>query len=393
MASNFKVSGTDVEQVFVPREYTFADYVYPSELWSWGNNTSGVLGHSNITTYSSPKQVGNSYWRTVDVGPTYSIGVRSEIDLSDPYNNNRGRPYTWGAFGSGALGLTTNADRSQPTALSATNDWSKVAIGGESWMLAIKQNGTLWGWGYNYNYSQIGLNDTTTYSSPVQVGTSTDWADVACGFYHSIALKTDGTLWTWGFNDYGQCGHANVSLYRSPRQVGSSQWKKVVGGYYHSLGIRSDGTLWAWGFNSNGALGQNNLTQYSSPVQVGYENNWVDIAAGNEKSMAVNSAGALYTWGQNTYGDLGHANTTTYSSPRRVGALSNWLRPEVGQDNTYAIKTDGTLWAVGGRNQYGQLGQNNTTNYSSPRQIGTDTNWNTVKAFNESVLALKGSIS
>ena len=113
----------------------------------------------------------------------------------------------------------------------------------------------LWTWGYNA-YGQLGNGNVTLYSSPIQVGTLTNWKQVAGGDYHTAAIKTDGTLWTWGYNLYGQLGNNTSSttvFYSSPIQVGSlTNWKQVAGGQYHTAAITTDGTLWTWGYNAYG---------------------------------------------------------------------------------------------------------------------------------------------
>ena len=107
----------------------------------------------------------------------------------------------------------------------------------------------LWTWGRN-NLGQLGINNTTSYSSPKQVGTLTTWLKIAGGYSFGIATKTDGTLWSWGQGVYGQLGHGNTTNYSSPKQIGAlTTWLTIACGEYHTLAIKTDGTLWAWGEN------------------------------------------------------------------------------------------------------------------------------------------------
>ena len=155
-----------------------------------------------------------------------------------------------------------------------TLDQASKAVGAGTWMKYYPYY-SLYGWGQN-NYGQLGLGNTATInSSPLQVGSLTNWSSVACAFtngstFSSFGLKTDGTLWSWGRNNYGQLGLNNTTNYSSPMQVGTlTNWLTVVGGYNHTAAIKTNGTLWTWGYNNLGQLGLNNTTSYSSPKQVG----------------------------------------------------------------------------------------------------------------------------
>ena len=150
----------------------------------------------------------------------------------------------------------------------------------------------LWACGYNYYGQlgqQLGQGDITNYSSPVQVGTLTTWSQIAGGFRHTLATKTDGTLWACGYNNYGQLGQGNITNYSSPVQVGSlTTWSLVAGGDYHTLATKTDGTLWAWGYNNYGQLGTgDSYINYSSPVQVGSLTTWSKIAGGRYHTLAT----------------------------------------------------------------------------------------------------------
>jgi len=146
----------------------------------------------------------------------------------------------------------------------------------------------MWSWGQN-NQGQLGLGNTTYYSSPKQIGALTTWSNVANGSYLSgFALKTDGTVWTWGQNSYGQLGIGNITKYSSPKQVGSlTTWLSIAAGYYSCYSIKTDGTLWSWGTNGNGQLGLNNVTDYSSPKQVGSLTSWSKINAGGYWAIGI----------------------------------------------------------------------------------------------------------
>lgn len=284
--------------------------------------------------------------------------------------------YGWGQNNTGQIGLGNTTNYSSPKQVGSLTNWGSISARTASSM-AIKTDGTLWGWGVNSS-GQLGLGNTTNYSSPKQIGSLTNWSKVSLGIVtHALAIKTDGTLWSWGNNTYGALGLGNTTDYSSPKQVGSlTNWSKVIAGYYLSFAIKTDGTLWAWGYNQGaGQLGLGDTTDRSSPVQVGVLTNWLSLACGYYNVIARKTDGTLWSWGAGTSGGLGLNNTTNYSSPKQIGALTNWATPGAGvQYFSFATKTDGTLWSWG-RNNFGQLGLGNTNYYSSPKQIGALTTW------------------
>jgi alpha-tubulin suppressor-like RCC1 family protein len=278
--------------------------------------------------------------------------------------------WTWGANGSGQMGIAHTSNVSTPVRVGLLTNWKSVTItGGAS--SAIKTDGTLWVWGYNAS-GQLGLGDTTHRSSPVQVGALAQWANVSAGTNHTLALTRDGTLWVWGYNASGQLGLGDTTHRSSPVQVGAlSDWSSVSGNWASALAIKTDGTLWAWGSNSSGQLGLGDTTHRSSPVQVGALSDWKQVYCGKtQETLAIKTDGSLWAWGDNTYGQLGLGDDTSRSSPVRVGALTNWRRVF----DCLSLKTDGSLWAWGD-NTYGQLGLGDTVSRSSPVQVGALTNW------------------
>ena len=232
----------------------------------------------------------------------------------------------------------------------------------------------LFSWGQN-NLGQLGLGNTTYFSSPKQVGSLVSWSSLTSGSNFTLAIKTDGSLYAWGQNASGQLGLGNTTNYSSPKQVGAlTTWLNIAAGIYYFCGaIKTDGTLWTWGNNGLGTLGLGNGTTYSSPKQVGALTNWLKITAGYVM-QSIKTDGTLWGWGYQPYGALGLGNTTGYSSPKQVGVLTNWSTITAGNHYSISAKTDGTLWSWG-YNAQGQLGLGDTTNRSSPVQVGAYTSW------------------
>ena len=286
--------------------------------------------------------------------------------------------FGWGRNNFGNLGLGNTTNYSSPKQITSTNGWLSVASGSNS-VAAIKPDGTLWGWGYNA-YGQLGLGNTTSYSSPKQVGSLTNWLTLTTTYNNVIAVKTNGTLWSWGQGTYGVNGLGNVTSYSSPKQVGAlTNWSAVYGDNYVVMAVKTDGTLWGWGSNYWGNLGLGNtVVYYSSPKQVGSLTNWATLSGAGNAPVAVKTDGTLWAWGYNGYGNLGLGNVVNYSSPKQVGALTNWQSVNSGLlSGVGAIKTNGTLWSWG-QNQYGQLGQGDRLNRSSPTQVGSLNTWSKV---------------
>jgi alpha-tubulin suppressor-like RCC1 family protein len=371
--SGFNISSDgDLNRVFITDAEIINRFVNYS-LFSWGYNLSGQLGDNTLTTRSSPVTTagGGTNWRQVAGGYNHTAAIKTDGTL-----------WTCGYNGYGQLGNNTTTNRSSPvrTAGGGTN-WRQVA-GGGSHAAAIKTDGTLWTWGNNGS-GQLGDNTTSTRSSPVTTaGGGTNWRQVAGGGNHTAAIKTDGTLWTWGWNAYGQLGDNTTSTRSSPVTTagGGTNWRQVAGGGNHTAAIKTDGTLWTWGVNSLGQLGDNTTSTRSSPVTTaGGGTNWRQVAGGYNHTAAIKTDGTLWTWGYNPSGQLGDNTTSTRSSPvTTVAGGTNWRQVACGDDHTAAIKTDGTLWTWG-YNVFGQLGDNTTSTRSSPVTTVTGgTNWQQV---------------
>jgi alpha-tubulin suppressor-like RCC1 family protein len=250
-------------------------------LWTWGYGNPGTIGDGASTSRSSPVQTtfATNNWKQVSVtggGGGNVLAVKTDGTLWGwGYNS-------YGSLGIGSINASGVNPVNSPVQIGANTNWRKASIG---WSIGsgIKTDGTLWIWGYN-NYGQLAQGTTTNNrSSPIQVGTNVNWKEVSAGTKDCFAIKTDGTLWVWGRNNYGQLGTNDTTHRSSPVQTvaGGTNWKQVSNYSGGVAAIKTDGTLWTWGFNLFGQLGTNDRTDRSSPVQtVSGGTNWKSVAAG-----------------------------------------------------------------------------------------------------------------
>jgi alpha-tubulin suppressor-like RCC1 family protein len=411
--TNYQVTGTDLRANpgLVTREYlidlypTFVDNFRFAGLWGWGRNSNGgQLGDNTRTDKSSPVQTiaGGTNWKQISTFQSLGgVGDGTSAIKTD------GTLWLWGGNTYGQLGDNTTTSKSSPVqTIAGGTNWSKLATNHYSatHVAAIKTDGTLWLWGYNSG-GNLGTNDVVHRSSPVQtISGGTNWKQVSIGPQsgipgggHTAAIKTDGTLWLWGSNSNGQLGDNTITSKSSPIQTvsGGTNWKQVSCGGSHTAAIKTDGTLWLWGDNTRGQLGINDITHRSSPVQtVSGGTNWKQVSCGGSNSAAIKTDGTLWLWGWNDSGQLGDNSTTHRSSPvQTVAGGTNWKQVSGGSQHSAAIKTDGTLW-LWGINNNGQLGDNTATRKSSPIQtVSGGTNWKQVTCGVQHTFAIRDDSS
>ena len=382
---------------YVGTGYTFQTTYVEYQLWGWGNNGEGNIGDNTSVNRSSPVQIPSTTWTGLMTGESGPSG-------SSAATKSDGSLWTWGSNSYGSLGQNTGG---APTKIS-----SPAQVPGTTWSgalgkiittsvrtSAIKTDGTLWSWGYNPR-GALGHNNLTKYSSPVQVPGST-WKQISHGSSIAISTKTDGTMYSWGSNYAGRLGTNEASGgwnvgKSSPVQIPGTSWKWAAAGYDVMAATRTDGTLWGWGSNFYGALGlnQNADVSYSSPTQIpGTSWDKVQCIGGafTPGMIASKTDGTLWAWGRGTSGRLAQNNTTDYSSPVQIPGTTWGDFAGAGLHTLAAVKTDGTLWAWGAGSTYGQLGQNASSGSyaSSPVQVGTDTSWTRVAGVGDAVFGLK----
>lgn len=335
-------------------------------LWAWGTNTTGQLGLGDAIMRITPVRVGTATgWASIACGPQHTLAVKADGSL-----------WAWGYSRYGRLGLGTTTNRSRPTRVGTANDWAAVACGDE-FTVALKSDGSLWSWGHN-SWGQLGQGDEgagTDRLSPTRIGTDTDWTFVSCGGGFTLASKSDGSIWSWGENGYGQLGLGELAgtSRTSPTQVGTqTDWVVFSCGDGHVVARKVDGSLWTWGWDFTGQLGQGDAgSEYNRPMptRVGLLSSWGVVSAGGFHTLAGMGDGSLWGWGDNGYGQLGFDHTINPATPTRVGADSHWAAVICGGYHTLALKSDGSLWSWGD-NEYGELGLRDRGTRDFPSRVG-----------------------
>jgi alpha-tubulin suppressor-like RCC1 family protein len=320
-----------------------------------GDNTTGQLG--NGTTASS-------YLPVLVSGLTGIVAVAAHEGNSYALKND-GTLWAWGSNINGQVGDGTNTMRTTP--VQVLTGVAKV-VAGHKHAVALKINGTVWTWGLN-STGQLGDGTTTNRNSPVQVtGLTGTYIDIAAGSTHSVALKSDGTVWAWGFNLFKQLGDGTINQRNSPVQaINLSGISAIASEWNHNLAIKG-GSLWAWGYNGYGQLGINSINSVDPVACLGLTSGVTKIATGELHSVAMKSDGTVWSCGNNLKGQLGIGSTTEQHSFVQVGAIGGIISIATGYSSSFAIKSGGITYAWGANNN-GQLGDGTANQQNSPLQV------------------------
>lgn len=325
---------------------------------AWGANDLGQLGDSTGIDRHNPVLVsGLSDIIAISASEEHSLALKSD-----------GTVWAWGDNNFGELGDGTRGGaRTSPYQIPGLTDVVAVAAGG--WhSLALKSDGTVWAWGWNFA-GQLGDGTKTDRYSPIRVPGVSGIVSIATGYDHTLALRYDGTVWAWGANNQGQLGNGSSSEELRPIRIPDFSPVAVIdadGSY--SLAIKSDGTAWAWGDNGNGQLGNNTIMDRYLPTQIPGLSGMTTISASYMgHTLALKSDGSVYAWGNNGRGQLGDGSTLEKHSPNIIAGLSGIIAIGAGSEHSLALKQDGTTWAWG-RNSFGQLGDCYTINRLTPVQ-------------------------
>ena len=300
-------------------------------------------------------------WKYVATGDATTYAIRDDGTLWSCGWNEKGQ-----------LGVPTVSERTATFQCVGTDsDWAKV-VGGKAYAFFIKEDGTLWAVGSETDGVQ-GTGDGIAHREPVQVGTDNDWTDVAVSHfwgYTAIGLKADGTMWGWGNNSSGQLGTGGgtASLITPTKLNEDSDWVMVTIGSSHTLALKSDGTMWSWGANFSGQLAHGDLEGRETPTQVGTDSDWAYVKAIDNRSYAVKTDGTLWAAGDNSNNLLGFDQATeelvsAYPEFTQVTTIPNGVVTVSGCENTttFAVGEPGAITAIYalGSNTDGALGDGN----------------------------------
>ncbi|GIO15225.1 hypothetical protein J19TS2_47800 [Cohnella xylanilytica] len=236
--------------------------------------------------------------------------------------------------------------------------------------VALASDGKVWNWGGN-EFGGLGNGSTTNRSAPVAPTGMTDVKMIAAGVRNTFAVKNDGTLWAWGSNVNGQLGDGTTTDRLKPVLIGGiGGVKSISGGIgYHTLAVKEDGTVWAWGLNSSGELGDGTTTQRETPIQVPGLTGVKAVSAGGYHSLALKEDGTVWAWGNADEGEMGNGTEIDAQlTPVQVQGLTDVVAISAGNYHNFAIKSDGTLWGWGDNNN-GRLGDGTGQKRKTPVQI------------------------
>lgn len=330
---------------------------------SSGSFTYTIPSNAKIGQYIEVTFYSSNQWYTNIFGNNVEISVENPMSMNASANPTTLAPTEWSALSASTTGYTNKVSAvAKPIQIDGTKN---TIASGASHTLAIRSDNTVWSAGDN-SYGQLGNGTTTQSKLAVQVQGLSNIVSVSAGESHSLALKSDGTVWAWGRGTEGELGNGSTANSSSPIKIqGLTNVVAISSGAYHNLALKKDGTLWAWGRGTEGELGNGLTANRSIPVQVINIPNITAIGTGYKHSLAVAFDGSAWAFGNNNKGQLGDNTTTNSSVPVQVIGVTNAKTISGGIDHSVIQETDNSFWAFGG-NSYGQLGTGNTTDSHIP---------------------------
>ncbi|TNF27019.1 MAG: hypothetical protein EP329_20220 [Deltaproteobacteria bacterium] len=327
--------------------------------WCWGDNTYGELGDGTTVSTTAPGQVGtDTDWAEISAGERHTCAIKTDGTL-----------WCWGYNLNGELGVGDTLPHRSPTQVGTEASWRAIAVGVST--CALKADDTLWCWGLNSTW-QLGIGSTTSQTSPVEVGAGASWATVARPLWHTCATRHDGTLWCWGKGTYGALGNGSTANRTTPGQevtLGTDWVSVTTGGTANaatSCGTRTDGTLWCWGADDWGQMADNRYVAVatavqSTPLQIGVDTDWASVSAAAQHVCGSRDDGSQWCWGRNTQGPLGSGGAANKTTP--LALAGSWAAVDTAVSGTSfacGLDTGGAL-TCWGANDKGQLGTGVTT--------------------------------
>jgi alpha-tubulin suppressor-like RCC1 family protein len=308
-------------------------------LVAWGWNTDGRLGDGTQAERATATYVSLSDVTRAVAGFDHSLALKLD-----------GTVWAWGANASSQLGFGNTTASPTPTAIAGLTGVSTIAAGNGTSFAVI--GGTLMGWGNNAQ-GQLGDGTAITRTTPVAIAGITAVSQVATSpattaNRFTVALKTDGTVWTWGNNTYGQLGSGNTTARTTPAAIaGLTGVSGIAVGDTHVIALKSDGTVWSWGRSNNHQIGHNSTANRTTPFQLPTLSGCIAVAAGTGHSLALKSNGTLYAWGLNADGQLGDGTITRRNTPVVVTGFTGATHVSAAGNYSLVRRVDGSLLRFG----------------------------------------------
>ena len=341
----FETSFSQCWQKVVTTSFTSIGVKTDGTLWSWGRNSSGMLGRglpSSSTVYPIGQIGTDNDWNSnifVYAGTVFAI-------------KNNGKLFAWGSNYWGQCGNGTHNNNLLSPQQIGNDNWLTVDTE-VSFSAGIKEDGTLWVWGNNGN-EQLGFPTSVIDKTfvPIQLSSDTDWVKVSIGNRYGCAIKQDGTMWNWGITNV--CNNSSLCI------MPDENWLKASCESTTRFAVKTDGTLWAWGANApvqsdnffygNGQIDNNDYTA-ATPIQIGVDTDWVDVVNSLRYAVALKNNGTIWAWGENSSGELGDGTFVDKYVPTQIGTATNWSYVYMGNSDWrpryFAINENNDLYKWG----------------------------------------------
>ncbi|XP_010547681.1 PREDICTED: ultraviolet-B receptor UVR8 [Tarenaya hassleriana] len=302
-------------------DHTIAYSESQKEVYSWGWGDFGRLGHGNSSDLFTPQPIKALHGiriKQIACEDSHCLAVTME-----------GEVQSWGRNQNGQLGLGGTEDSLVPQKIQAFEGVRiKMVAAGAEHTAAVTEDGDLYGWGWG-RYGNLGLGDRNDRWVPEKVTSAGGerMAMVACGWRHTISVSFSGALYTYGWSKYGQLGHGDFEDHLVPcklEALSNCFISQISGGWRHTMALTSDGKLYGWGWNKFGQVGVSDNVDHCSPVQVRFPNDQrvVQVSCGWRHTLAATERNNVFSWGRGTNGQLGHGESVDRNFPKIIEPLS-----------------------------------------------------------------------
>lgn len=338
-------------------------------VWCWGSGQHGRLGDGATSNNTTPATVsGGGTWKRISAGGWHACGIKSDNTA-----------WCWGGNNDEALG-SSGGNSSVPRAVAGGGTWLTISAG-HAHTCGIKSDGTLWCWGENED-GRLGFSAGAEVPTPTQVSGGGTWKSVSAGNRYSCGIKSDDTAWCWGWNLHGQLGDGSTTERATPVAVsGGGAWALIAAATHytdpddgtqgHTCGIKTDGSLWCWGYGGSGQLGIGSTANRNVPTAVSGGGAWKLVSTSWRRTCGILTDGTAKCWGMYYIGD---GTTTSPSVPTTISGGGTWSMISEADDHACGIKSDGIGWCWGEGGLY-RLGNGATTDQASPAAVSGGHTW------------------